>query len=864
MKRRKQTDLGASGADSQQADKTMAPRCARLQLCLLIALAPLAGAQCPPNTMTSFERISGVMVKDPLMTVLYSAANLTSHLSSPGPPIIPITAECNNRCRRSVKCRAFLVNYETHTCYAVEHHSSTSASLSMLQRSPAPIQLAPTNERTSYFEKLCLKLPTFECDRAWYFERVIGYQIQGHDDRIVEDITSRLKCQELCLKEREFSCRSGEYDSLQMQCRLSGSDRHSKQNLFRPTSSNVDYFENQCISGDAQCDAYDRYEDTDLGRAEIMRQANSSDQCQQICTQSIKAFVCRSFTWNPMAGKCYLNSANSLMVGGMDRLISAPGLVYYQRNECVDLRLECDTDAMTLNLRTNEPFRGRMYVRDDPSGCETLGRSGLTSSLQIPFHQTLGARCATREMPNRYSSVVVVQQHPLIQRKTDRYIKVVCDFQTSNKTITSAYNVNANVWTSTALINATSSAPKIRLRITDKFGVDITGAKLGDELYLRIEAESDSVYDMMARSVLARSGTTNESIMLVDKDGCPADFRIFPSLRKLNRRTIVGKFDAFKFSSDVVVRFQVDVQFCLNQCPSIDCDQSLLLNSQAPDLGNSPEPYSMGSLTTASPSSPMMTQLGGEGASTPMPELTYGLAPTSSSPAPSPELSSSSASSTPQPRYNFSSAQQQPPSQLVLSSPYQDRQHLGGFFVPDQHHTMRQPANQPNLDPIANSLNRVDLELQQAAESGPQMSFESRQISKSEQHKSARSVGRQRRSVEPIPDAPGSVPLQREIIVETSALPGSDSQKRKSEKGSRAASQRNNRQLERQPTSSGKFVEIVSWNGQCRERQICSLFALHLRARANVNRSICCRAILISCALRIEQGQASEQVRERV
>ena len=551
-----------------------------------------ARAQCPEKTMTSFERVGGVTIKEagvPL-GVLYKANVSGSASASAGsaatPPITPITAECNNRCRRSRTCRAFLVDYSRHICWSVEQLPGAQGGSSGggfqagggLARAPQPIHLAPTSERTAYFEKVCLGVAQLDCERAWIYERVLAYQLHGHDDKIVDEVPSRLKCQELCLAERQFACRSGEYDYLTMQCRLSASDRHSKPGLFRPTSSNIDYFENQCLPIGSQCDAFERFNELDLGRAEIMRHANTSDQCQQFCTQTIKAFICRSFTWSPLTGRCYLNSANTQMIGGVDKLVPAPGLVYYQRNECIDLKLECDTASMTLNLRTSEPFRGRMYVRDEPNACETLGRSSLVSSLSIPFQSQ--ARCAARELPSRYSSVVVVQQHPLIQRKSDRYIKLVCDFQTSNKTIMSSYNVLSNPWTSTALINATSFAPKIRLRITDKFGNDITGAKLGDELQLRIEAESETVYDMVARSVLARSGTTDESIVLIDHEGCPADYRIFPPLKKINKRTIIGRFDAFKFSSDVVVRFQVDVQFCLNSCPAPNCPAGNQLEGQ--------------------------------------------------------------------------------------------------------------------------------------------------------------------------------------------------------------------------------------------------------------------------------------------
>lgn len=743
--------------------------------------------------MTSFERIIGVTVKPHLLKELYSAPNISAsasaannqfglssisdisrQLSQSGlmsSPLmsIPITAECNNRCRRSVRCRAFLVDYSRHTCYSVESpgsistatglSSSSLASQSGLLRSPAPIQLEPTQERTSYFEKVCLNLPAIECDRAWVYERVMAYHLHGYDDKLIEEVQSRIKCQELCLNEQEFRCRSAEYDYLTMQCRLSMLDRHSKPNAFRPTTSNVDYFENQCVSIGSQCDAFERFEDMDLGRAEIMRPANTSDQCQQICTQTIKAFICRSFTWNPQTSRCYLNSVNTNMLGGLDKLIKAPGLTYYQRNDCVDLKLECDTSAMTLNLRTNEPFRGRMYVRDEPNQCESAGRSSssspgsLVSSLSIPFQGQ--ARCATRELPSRYSSVVVVQQHPLIQRKSDRYIKLVCDFQTANKTITSTYNVVANPWTSTALINSTSFAPKIKLRITDKFGTDITGAKLGDELYLRIEAESDSVYDMVARSVLAKSGGTEESIVLIDKDGCPTDFRIFPALRKHNRRTIIGKFDAFKFSSDVVVRFQVDVQFCLNQCPPTSCDQlgnsnSLLMNSHEQQLNQTSQRQQP---TTQQPQLDQYSNVG---------SLLGNLATITTNQPASGALDSSVLETAP------STSSTRAPGQPHRSEPpyYMDR--------PAQAHSP--PANHPLPAYLQQSSSNASLP------ADPQM-FEPRMApaNQIEEELSAlpRSGGvgdrkRRRRSAEPIPETPSNVPLQREIIVEPTTTQSSE------------------------------------------------------------------------------------------
>ena len=44
----------------------------------------------------------------------------------------------------------------------------------------------------------------------------------------------------------------------------------------------------------------------------------------------------------------------------------------------------------------------------------------------------------------------------------------------------------------TAVVNATAPTPNIRLRITDANGTDITGTRIGEPLYFRIEIDEDS------------------------------------------------------------------------------------------------------------------------------------------------------------------------------------------------------------------------------------------------------------------------------------------------------------------------------------------------------------------------------------
>ena len=117
----------------------------------------------------------------------------------------------------------------------------------------------------------------------------------------------------------------------------------------------------------------------------------------------------------------------------------------------------------------------------------------------------------------------------------------------------------------------------VRLRITTDRGEDVTGTRLGEKLFLRIEMDSNSIFGMFARNLRALRGDSQEnqeSIQLLDEQGCPTEPVIFSGLRKVagGSKSLEGSFEAFKFSETSVVRFQVSVQFCVGECQPAQCD----------------------------------------------------------------------------------------------------------------------------------------------------------------------------------------------------------------------------------------------------------------------------------------------------
>jgi hypothetical protein len=214
-----------------------------------------------------------------------------------------VTAECNNRCRASLDCPAFLIDYGLEACFRLDSTSEDGREL-----------LVPSGEKTNYFEKVCLNAPA--CERAWIYERALGYMLEGHDDRVIGEVTSRTACEELCLLETAFPCASAEYFQTDQECRLSRESRRSQPSSYRATTQDVDYLENQCAreKRPGNCE-YDEYSGQDLGFADIQMTTRSQELCGEQCDQT-SAFNCRSYSYFPSTGVCRLWRRHGVSIAG--------------------------------------------------------------------------------------------------------------------------------------------------------------------------------------------------------------------------------------------------------------------------------------------------------------------------------------------------------------------------------------------------------------------------------------------------------------------------------------------------------------------------------------------------------------------
>ncbi|CAG7785191.1 unnamed protein product [Allacma fusca] len=529
-------------------------------------LVPLKEAVSECAGIETFEKVTGIELPALDRIPLYSSTTGA------------ITADCYNRCRSLATCSAFWIDYTLSSCFRLGIPKFTD--------STAEVEFS---RASSYFERLCLEGESDICSKAWATERVPGYELAGYDDVIVRSVSTRKRCSELCLTDRRLPCRSADYWEGRKECRLSREDRRTQPGSFVKSLSGefVEYIENTCngpVSANKgrKCE-WEVQHGSEFSIGDFATKAEDLEECQKEC-ENYAAFTCRSVTYDTISRGCILSGAD-MSTTSTKLLKSSEHKIYAQRVPCVDMALECNGNSMVAKLKTHAPFYGKMYSSTLSSDCETFGHGKLLTSIEYP----LNGCGVTKEADGSFVGNLVVQQHPLIQKRGDSAFRLVCFFPERNRTLSQsvafgkesesrlvdAASASAPIFgIATSVINSTAKSPSIVLRITDRNSNDVAGVSLGDELHLIIEVEQQSAYGIFARDLIAKSGTNEEEIVLLDSRGCPEDPAIFPHLKKTGgaSHSLMTRFEAFKFTNDAVVRFQVYLEFCRNECSPIRCD----------------------------------------------------------------------------------------------------------------------------------------------------------------------------------------------------------------------------------------------------------------------------------------------------
>lgn len=82
-------------------------------------------------------------------------------------------------------------------------------------------------------------------NRAYVYERISSFKLDDPNAKEIEAI-DKSDCENKCLTEKLFTCRSASFDSTAKKCYLSQQNRHVSPSRFK-AESNYEYLENMCL-----------------------------------------------------------------------------------------------------------------------------------------------------------------------------------------------------------------------------------------------------------------------------------------------------------------------------------------------------------------------------------------------------------------------------------------------------------------------------------------------------------------------------------------------------------------------------------------------------------------------------------------
>uniref|UniRef100_A0A1A9WP94 ZP domain-containing protein n=1 Tax=Glossina brevipalpis TaxID=37001 RepID=A0A1A9WP94_9MUSC len=252
-----------------------------------------------------------------------------------------------------------------------------------------------------HFNEICLtsSRPERECpSRRYVFERHPRKKLKLPISDIKEiTAANRSDCEDKCLNEFSFVCRSANFDSTMRSCSLSRFTRRTHPELLED-DPNSDYLENTCLNAERRCDGlavFVKEENKRLGGPFEVDIFNNMtlEECQTMCLRAEKYF-CRSVEFDDQTKQCILSEEDSVSQKDDISISSSPTHHFYDL-VCLDNQRATDypDNSVTSHLFSSgrRPDTAFQRYRNSRLGgefhSEITGRS-LSECLDECLRQT--------------------------------------------------------------------------------------------------------------------------------------------------------------------------------------------------------------------------------------------------------------------------------------------------------------------------------------------------------------------------------------------------------------------------------------------------------------------------------------------
>ncbi|XP_045585579.1 uncharacterized protein [Procambarus clarkii] len=307
---------------------------------------------------------------------------------------------------------------------------------------------------------------------------------------------------------------------------------------------------------------------------------NSLSDCKRACLAE-RSYTCRSFNYRSFFPEnCELSDEDSGTLTGdeADHYETNTLYQFYERrvdDNCLDVTQQCTEDGMEFNLRTEEPFRGRIYTYGYYDRCFTRGSGSTVTVLKIS-----GARgvpeCGTIKYADTTTNIVVVQFADNVQTSLDKRYNLTCTVVGPGEAVVTSGYIGAGSGAPTPIEYLPAEnqlQSKVRLQIMYS-GRPTTTVAVGDPLTFKLESQRgfNLVSDIFATNVVAKDPYSGRSVELIDSRGCPVDNYVFPALGKgRDGDGLEARFNAFKIPEANFLIFEATVRTCRRGCEPARC-----------------------------------------------------------------------------------------------------------------------------------------------------------------------------------------------------------------------------------------------------------------------------------------------------
>ncbi|KAJ8980671.1 hypothetical protein NQ317_013283 [Molorchus minor] len=291
--------------------------------------------------------------------------------------------------------------YEESTCYLTSEQARPEGIGSLM--------LVPNSV---HFTEVCItsNRPERECpNRRYTFERHPRKKLKLSADFKEMTAANRSECEDKCLNEFSFVCRSATYDAVMRTCTLSRFTRRTHPELLVDDPES-EYLENTCLNSDRRCDGlavFIKEENKRLGGPfEVDLFSNLTlEDCQSMCVRAEKYF-CRSIEYDEMTKQCTLSEEDSISQKDDIGVASSPTHHFYDFT-CLDSPRgsEYPDNSVTSHLFSGKkPDTAFQRYRNSRLGgehhSEISGRS-LSECLDECLRQP-SFQCRSAEYSERY------------------------------------------------------------------------------------------------------------------------------------------------------------------------------------------------------------------------------------------------------------------------------------------------------------------------------------------------------------------------------------------------------------------------------------------------------------------------------